>query len=164
MLNDCKYGVSVRGGSIRLSLHKAGCRPDPTGDSGVHDVTYAFLPHPGPLSADTVIRPAYCLNSPALVFDGVRALPQAPVTTDCPHVMIEAVKPLHETAVRSIVVRLYECEGAGGYAAMDFAPYVCAAAETDLLEEGAQEVPVPQATLYFKPFEVKTLVLTYEKP
>ena len=78
--------------------------------------------------------------------------------------MIEAVKPLHETAVRSIVVRLYECEGAGGYAAMDFAPYVCAAAETDLLEEGAQEVPVPQATLYFKPFEVKTLVLTYEKP
>lgn len=164
VLNDCKYGVSVRGGSIRLSLHKAGCRPDPTGDSGVHDVTYAFLPHLGPLSADTVIRPAYCLNSPALVFDGVRALPQAPVTTDCPHVMIEAVKPLHETAVRSIVVRLYECEGAGGYAAMDFAPYVCAAAETDLLEEGAQEVPVPQATLYFKPFEVKTLVLTYEKP
>lgn len=61
-------------------LNKAGCRPDPTGDSGVHDVTYAFLPHVGGLSAEEVVQPAYRLNHPPRVFAGSRTLPEAPVT------------------------------------------------------------------------------------
>lgn len=161
VLNDGKYGVSVRGGSIRLSLHKAGCRPDATGDSGIHDVTYAFLPHTGALSAQTVTYPAYCLNEPVLTFQGTRRLPEAPVTTDCDHIIIESVKPLHETAARALVVRLYECEGAADHADLHFAPYIRSAALTDLLEENEQPVEVPMCTYSFRPFEIKTLVLTY---
>ncbi|MBQ8585248.1 MAG: alpha-mannosidase, partial [Butyricicoccus sp.] len=158
VLNDCKYGVSVHGGSIRLSLHKAGCRPDPMGDSGVHDVTYAFLPHAGGLSAEEVVLPAYCLNAPPRVFAGSRTLPEAPVTADAPNVIVESVKPLHETADRALVVRLYECEGGRTPVKLRFAPYIQSVCETNLLEENA--VPAGEE-LVFGPFEIKTLLLRY---
>lgn len=161
VLNDGKYGVSVSGGSIRLSLHKSGCRPDPTGDSGIHDVTYAFLPHVGPLSASAVTRPAYCLNMPVLTFEGQRDLPEAPVTVDCDHIIIESVKPLHESAERALVVRMYECEGAADHVELHFAPYIKTVQETDLLEENGKLVSVPCAVYTWKPFEIKTFVLTY---
>ena len=45
LLNDCKYGVSVNESDIRLTLHKGGCRPDPSGDAGRHEMLYALLPH-----------------------------------------------------------------------------------------------------------------------
>ena len=62
VLNDCKYGVSVEGGDIRLSLHKGGCRPDPRGDAGLHQFTYSFLPHMGGFSAENAVLPGYALN------------------------------------------------------------------------------------------------------
>ena len=62
VLNDCKYGISVKDSQMRLSLHKGGCMPDERGDKGIHECTYAFLPHMGSLSADSVIQPAYRLN------------------------------------------------------------------------------------------------------
>ena len=140
-------------------LNKAGCRPDPTGDSGVHDVTYAFLPHVGGLSAEEVVQPAYRLNHPPRVFAGSRTLPEASVTVDAPNVIVESVKPLHETADRAVIVRLYECEGGRTPVKLRFAPYVRSVCETDLLEEA----PVPVSNeLVFGPFEIKTLLLRYE--
>ena len=62
ILNDCKYAISAFGGQLRLTLHKGGNRPDHTGDHGLHYCEYAFLPHTGGFSADTVVRPAYLLN------------------------------------------------------------------------------------------------------
>ena len=58
LLNDCKYGVSVEGGRIALSLAKGGMRPDPRGDEGVYTFRYAFLPHTGGFCAQSVARPA----------------------------------------------------------------------------------------------------------
>lgn len=159
VLSDCKYGVSVSGGSIRLSLHKAGCRPDETGDSGLHDVTYIFLPHEGALSAETVVHAAYCLNSPVRVFAGGQDLPEAPLTVSSPHVLVEAVKPLHETAERAMVVRLYECEGARAVCHLRLAPYVTRAVHASLLEEAGEEAQTMQV---FRPFEIKTLILYYQ--
>ena len=41
LINDCKYGLSVNEGSMRLSLHKGGLRPDREGDMGRHVCRYA---------------------------------------------------------------------------------------------------------------------------
>lgn len=35
ILNDCKYGISVRGGYAGLSLLKSGLHPDDRGDEGI---------------------------------------------------------------------------------------------------------------------------------
>lgn len=158
VLSDCKYGVSVRGGSIRLSLHKAGLRPDDAGDSGVHDFVYALLPHEGALSAEETVRAGYLLNNPPLVFRGAAALPDAPITVGAPNIIIEAVKPLHETAARTLAVRLYECEGSKTNCAFSLAPYVTAAEQSNLLEEPFAPL---SDTLIFRPFEIKTLLLHY---
>lgn len=158
LLNDCKYGVSVTGGSIRLSLHKSGCRPDPTGDAGVHDMTYVLLPHEGPLSAEEVIHPAYRLHQPPLVFAGQRTLQQAPLTVSAPNIIVETVKPLHRQDARAMVVRLYECEGGQTVTRLHCAPYIQSVERTDLLEENG--APVGD-TLTFGPFEIQTLVLRY---
>lgn len=92
VLNDCKYGISVKEGQMRLSLHKGGCMPDFRGDKGIHECTYAFLPHVGGFSAENVIEPAYLLNEKPLLVQG--SLPMESllrVGTD--HVIVETVKP-----------------------------------------------------------------------
>lgn len=92
VLNDCKYGISVKEGQMRLSLHKGGCMPDFRGDKGIHECTYAFLPHMGGFCAENVIRPAYLLNEGLLQVQG--SLPMESllrVGTD--HVIVETVKP-----------------------------------------------------------------------
>lgn len=65
ILNDCKYGIYAKGGSLRLSLHKGGCSPDFVGDKGDHRVPYAFLPHDTGFGAQSVIRPPICSIIPS---------------------------------------------------------------------------------------------------
>ncbi|MEG1407607.1 MAG: glycoside hydrolase family 38 C-terminal domain-containing protein, partial [Ruthenibacterium sp.] len=62
LLNDCKYGISVEGGKMMLSLAKGGLRPDDRGDAGVYTFRYALLLHEGGYSAKNVTLPAYCFN------------------------------------------------------------------------------------------------------
>lgn len=54
ILNDCKYGFSVHGNLMRLSLLRAPKYPDGDADMGHHEFRYAIYPHKGPLGADTV--------------------------------------------------------------------------------------------------------------
>lgn len=107
VLNDCKYGISVYGGQLRLSLHKGGLRPDYNGDKGEHYCEYAFLPHSGGFSAETVVEPAYELNYKPLVFAGAR--PRARCERTAPNVVIETLKPC-EDGGRAFIARVYEAE------------------------------------------------------
>ena len=45
VLNDCKYGHSVKDGCIGLTLIKSGIEPNPVTDQEVHTFTYALYPH-----------------------------------------------------------------------------------------------------------------------
>ncbi|KAL7980375.1 hypothetical protein Chor_014704 [Crotalus horridus] len=45
LLNDCKYGCSVHGNVMSLSLLRAPKSPDATADIGRHQFTYAVMPH-----------------------------------------------------------------------------------------------------------------------
>lgn len=160
ILNDCKYGISVEGGSMRLSLHKGGIRPDPRGDAGTHRVTYSFLPHMGGFSAETVIKPAYALNYRPLVTEGRFILPQLLSVENAPNVIIETVKPC-EDAQNACIVRLYEAEGT--YASCKLVPgfAVTKAEETNMLEEPKAELNANDIALTFRPFEIKTIKLSY---
>ena len=160
ILNDCKYGISVEGGNMRLSLHKGGIRPDPRGDAGTHRVTYSFLPHMGGFNAETVIKPAYALNYRPLVTEGRFILPQLLNVENAPNVIIETVKPC-EDAQNACIVRLYEAEGT--YASCKLVPgfAVTKAEETNMLEEPKAELNANEIALTFRPFEIKTIKLSY---
>ncbi len=161
MLNDCKYGVSVEGGSLRLSLHKGGTHPDYKGDhDGIHTCVYSFLPHMGGFGAENVIRPAYELNVPALAVHGSKEI-AAPVTVEAPNVIVETVKPCEDTQ-NAYIVRMYEAEGAYAETAVSVP---AAARETqivNMLEETQESLGGGRDfRLGFRPFEIKTLKVVY---
>lgn len=160
VLNDCKYGISVKDSQMRLSLHKGGCMPDYRGDKGIHDCTYAFLPHLGSMSAENVIEPAYLLNEKPLIVNG--ALPmESLVSLSTDHVIVETVKPL-EQKEKGFILRLYEAEGASDNVVLTFGIPVKGMAETNMLEEVQEEyAAAKELTLSFRPFEIKTIKVNY---
>lgn len=160
MLNDCKYGISVRGSDLRLSLHRGGAHPDPAGDFGVHEMTYSILPHCGDFCVQSVVYPAYELNVPVIVAPGALSAPlSAPVLVAADNVIVEAVKPA-EDIENAYVVRLYEAERARTVTKLTFPADVKKVCEANMLEEAFAEVALDGgvADVTFKPFEIKTFI------
>lgn len=162
LLNDCKYGISVKDGCMALTLHKGGCRPDATGDKGIHECTYALVPHVGNFSAETVVEPAYCLNIPVQAISGISADLGSLASLDQSGVMIETIKPA-ESGERSYILRIYETEGCSTKASLTLGHEVKAVYETNMLEENIAEVNAVNGSfpLSFHPFEIKTIRVDY---
>jgi alpha-mannosidase len=162
LLNDCKYGVSVHGSWIWLSLIKSGVHPDDRGDEGVHLFTYSLLPHVGGFSVPSVVRPAYELNVPvswSLAGEGAHAI-EAPVAIDSANVIIECLKWAEEGD--AFIIRLYDAGKIGSHVRLRFSVPVKSVTETNILEEDLAAVPLtgqeaPSVTVYVRPFEIKTL-------
>ena len=158
LLNDSKYGLSVRDGSMRLSLHKGGILPDDQGDHGVHRTRYALLPHSGGFSAETVVQPAYAFNSRTPVIIGGRELPSL-CRTDRPEVIIETVKPC-EDAQKAYILRLYEATGGYQRTKLSFGHPVKAVWECNMLEEELREIAADEE-IVFEPFRIRTVKVVY---
>ena len=159
ILNDCKYGISIDGNDMRLTLHKGGCRPDPRGDKGIHNFTYSLLVHETSFSTESVIKPAYELNFPALVFDGTPACDNCGslLSTTADNVIIETVKPAEDGD--GFIARIYEAEGSYTLCDLNFASVVKSVCKTDMLEYNDEPINAENNSiaLSFKPFEIKTL-------
>ncbi|MDR1735169.1 MAG: glycosyl hydrolase-related protein [Oscillospiraceae bacterium] len=169
ILNDCKYGISCEGGSLRLSLHKGGIGPDWTGDHEcVHECIYSFLPHIGGFSAENVVHPAYCLNVPVL--QAAEDIPFGNLPApDVPNIIAEAVKPTEDAPDAdlgcAILLRLYECEGTHTVCHLPVAAPAHYVELTDMLEEVHSEIPPRRgsAEIHFDPFEIQTVKLLYDE-
>ncbi len=164
ILNDCKYGISVEGSDMRLSLHKGGIRPDPRGDKGVHYATYSMLPHNSAFNAKDTILPAYMLNNPVIATEGVYEMVNLG-STDKANIIVEAVKPLEdsvEAGEKAYILRLYEAEGCYTNATVNFGFAPKAIAQTNMLEQVKATLEATDSLkLTFKPFEIKTLKISY---
>lgn len=160
MLNDCKYGISVNGGQMRLSLHKGGLRPDFKGDRGQHRCVYSFLPHDCGFDTKSVIRPAYELNVPIVVSEGrYEAKQLVGVSED--NIIVETIKPC-EDCERAFIVRMYEAEGTYTRSRVSFFEGARKVAVTNMLEEEQEVIEnLDDVILSFRPFEIKTLKVTY---
>ena len=160
ILNDCKYGISAKDGQLRLSLHKGGCRPDYNGDKGQHYCEYAFLPHNCGFSAESVTAPAYAFNYKPIILSGSRKMDSI-ISSGAANLVIETLKPCEDSA-HAFIARVYEAEGAytHGELNLGFAPK--SVEITNMLEEKEAELPASaNIRLTFRPFEIKTLRITY---
>ena len=160
VLNDCKYGVNVEGGSINLTLLRATQAPDESADLGVQEFVYAFCAWTGSFFDSNLVRESYELNVPVLPVAGVAgAVPQDSLfQLDAPNVIIETVKPA-EDGSGDIIVRLYESKRAATRCTLTTSLAVAAMLETDMLENDRRELPVYEKSvvLEFRPFEIKTV-------
>ena len=160
VLNDCKYGISAKDGKLRLSLHKGGNRPDHMGDmDGLHRCCYSVLPHNSGFGAESVIKPSYMLNVPALQVAGTAEFtPLVKVAAE--NCIVEAIKPC-EDAQKAYIVRVYEAEGAYTKTEITFADSAKKIAVTNMLEEELEVLDSVKNEFTFRPFEIKTIKVYY---
>ena len=91
VLNESKYGVSVLGDEIALTLLRAATCPDLNADKGEHDFTYSYYVWDGPFMDCGVVREGYALNVPLTQSAG-RCPAHSLMQVDAPNVIIDTVK------------------------------------------------------------------------
>ncbi len=164
LLNDCKYGYSAEGSTIKLTCIKCPEYPAPNADVGEHEFTVSLYPHEGDFREAGTIREAYALNSPLMAMrieknDGVLPESFSLVSCDNPAVVLETVKPAEESD--DIVIRLYESFGGNAKARIQLADGFTKAYLTTLTEKNVQELQITDGCLELKfhAFEIHTLRL-----
>ncbi|XP_027779422.2 alpha-mannosidase 2C1 isoform X2 [Marmota flaviventris] len=172
LLNDSKYGASVQGSVLSLSLLRAPKAPDTTADMGRHEFTYALMPHKGSFQDAGVIPAAYNLNFPLLALPAPGPAPAATwsaFSLSSPAVVLETVKQA-ETSSQShtLVLRLYEAHGSHVDCWLHTSLPVQEAVLCDFLErrDPAGHLPLQDARLKltFSPFQVRSLLLVLQPP
>ena len=162
ILNDCKYGHSVNGSDLSLTLLKSPSYPDKYCDRGRHTFTYSLYAHELERGNIGVIRQAYDLNNPMLVQaaekgDGTLPSKFSLVAVDAPNVFVEALKKAEDN--NGYILRMYEGGNMQAKARISFGLPVKKAYVTDLMENTLTEIPVENnaCELPFKGFEIQTL-------
>ncbi len=159
VLNDSKYGCSVEGPTISLTLLRSPLSPDMTADLGTQRFTYSFYAWNGSFADSDVIRQAYDLNVPVVTAAG-RGGTGTLVGVDQPDIIVEAVKPA-EDGSGDTIVRLYESKRTTTACTVQLHRPFRKVLATDMLEQGGQPLAVRDGAvaLDFRPFEIKTLRL-----
>jgi alpha-mannosidase len=154
VINDAKYGYSVKGNDLRISMvrgavyaHHQPYKLDPEGeylwqDQGPQELRLLLVPHSGSWQEAGVVRLAEEFTAPVpIVYQGIhpgrRPGSASFLSVDAPNVVVSAIKKA-ETG-DDLIVRCYETEGRPAEATLDLA----------LLKR--------QWTGHFRPGEIKTL-------
>lgn len=166
LMNDCKYGHSVIGNVMRLSLLRSPISPDPNADQGEHLFIYSLYPHRGDWREAETVRRAYELNAPLIAVLEPAHPGELPSSgwfarTDAPTVVIETVKKAEDSD--DLIMRLYESQGWRGKVRIRFGEIPKEVFECNLMEEDDERLEMRDGELeiFVKPFEVKTLKLRY---
>ena len=160
LLNDCKYGHSVRDGVIGLTLIKCGVEPNPNADVEMHTFTYALFPHAGTWKEAGTVEESYQLNLPAYAVRGGQPGTAFSYTAVEPrNVVLETVKQAENGD--GVVLRMYECENARTKTVVRLPEGAQRAYLTNLLEEIQEELPIVDGKVTFmtKPFEIQTVLV-----
>lgn len=168
ILNDCKYGYSADGSTLKLTLLKCATYPNPEADKHYHTFTYSIYPHVGNLADSDTIKQAYLLNSP---FSVVAPTGNESTLADCygfiestnKDVIIETVKKAEKDD--DIVVRLYESANRESQTTVKFGFNVENVYITDMLENEISELSINDnsVTLSAGNFEIITLKIKAAK-
>ena len=143
LLNDCKYGYSAKGSTLKLTLLKCPSYPNPKADEGEHRFTYSLLPHEGNLFEGGVIEEAYAINQPMEAVslgaqDGVLPAAFSLVSCDQPNIMIETVKKAEDS--EDMIVRLYDAWDRRSNATVTVPEGFQSACLCSMMEEDQQEL------------------------
>lgn len=158
LLNDCKYGHSVKDSNMALTLIKSGIEPNPVTDQEENDFTYAIYPHAEGWRQAKTVAEAYKLNQPLLVETETERKPAYSfASVDASNVIMETVKNAENG--EGTIIRMYESENAYTKTKLtvnaDFRKaFIC-----NLLEETESEASVNGnvVEVVLKPYEIVTV-------
>jgi alpha-mannosidase len=168
LLNDCKYGHSMEGGTLRLTLVRSPYSPDGLPDYGPQTIRYALFPHLGTDKSE-IVRQAQGFNQSLLPVwktnqDGTLPGTDGLFTLRGEGVVLSALKVAEDDD--DVVVRLYEVNGRGSRVRLTCERSISRVLETDLRER-LRRLPLSitqvdgrdAVELEMRPFEIRTLKL-----
>ena len=156
LINDSRYGYSIKDSNMTISLLKSGTFPARNADRGIHQTTYSLFPHSGTWREGGTLREAEDINMPLIPIkaSGRRSL----LSIDADGVVIDTVKRAEDDG-KALILRLYEAYGNRTESTLTL-PGEYRILETDLMENVMGEAGKGRSvTLLFHPFEIRTLRL-----
>jgi alpha-mannosidase len=162
ILNDSKYGISVLGNSINLTLLKSSLAPDSTADKGLQSFTYSIYFWTGSFFECKVVQEAYELNCPILICPGEGG-ENSIFNLDARNIILETVKPA-ESGMGDLILRMYESKHSSTHCTLSTTLPVSKVSQTDMLERFQKELSIKKGAiaLDFHPFEIKTIRLSFK--
>ena len=168
ILNDCKYGYSVHDGVIGLSILKSAIYPNEEADKEHHTCWYSICPHEKCFKEGNTVAKAYVFNNP---YEAVIKNKEGDtldsqfsyIQVDKENIVLEIIK--QEEEGRHTIIRLYECYNRRVKCRLQFALPVKEIKECNMLEQEENDIlhELYTAEIAFKPYEIKTLKVEFEK-
>lgn len=162
LLNDCKYGHSAEGTTLKLTMLKCATWPNPEADQGKHVFTYSLMPHVGDLRDSGVIKSAYLLNQPMVAENvaannGKLADNYSLASCDKDNVIIECVKKAENDD--NMIVRLYDAYNRRTNATVTVPDVFKEAYLCNMLEENIEKLDLKdgKVTVDVSNFEIVTV-------
>lgn len=160
LMNNCKYGYSIKDHAMKLSLLKSAKYPDTSADMGEHEFTYAIYPHRGTITEGGVMEQAAQLNFPAQVVEGRFKEQRKILKVSNSNIQIDAIKKAEDE--ECLIVRLHECRGGSQRIVLESEFPVQSIKSCNLLErEDGEAVKGNKIESLLKPFEIKTFKLYF---
>lgn len=171
LLNDCKYGHSIKDGEMGLTLIKSGIYPNEHADMGIHEFTYSLYPHKGRWQEAKTVEMAYDLNVPlwtAFVpgteaFSKERKSSWSLLSIQQPNCFFETIKRAEDGD--GYILRIYENRNERTKMEVHLGFPVSSVESCNLKEEYAGPVDLAGNgfTDFIKPYEIKTYRLRTEE-
>jgi alpha-mannosidase len=166
LLNDCKYGHSVKGNDMTITLLRSPTDPDPVADLGRHVMTYSLCPHAGGWRDGGIQRRAEELNAPLLAqaakgHDGALGSQYSLLEATPANVFVAAVKPCEDSA--DLLIRIWEAHGQAVQASVRLPRPPRAVSEVDLLERevGSASAQDDRLVVSIKPYEIRSFKVAF---
>ena len=166
VINDCKYGCTIKEGHIMPTLLRCQTHPNTVQDREYHEFTFSIYPHADHVSKSDVVKEGFNVNYPAYaVFakanSGKLSDVYSFVSANKDNIVIETVKEAEDG--NGIIVRAYETWNSKTKATLTFCDEIKNATECNLIEDGADAVEFNGNALEaeFKPFEIKTFRVNF---
>ncbi len=168
LVNTSKYGFSVAGTTLQMTLLRASLDPDPLPDLGDHEIAYALVPHGPEWRIGDMMRAGEEANLPLVVTScdfhrGPLPTVQAFVSLSPGNVRLGSLK--RAESGEGFVLRLVETEGLGAEAVVDLAPALvgegATAVAVDTLErplsDGLVKLEGRRLTVAMRPYAIQSV-------
>lgn len=163
LMNDCKYGYSVHGSDMSITLLKSATYPNPDADKCEHRFVYSIYPHRGNHRSGGTYAAAYNLNVPMYAMALGKQSGKLPceysfVSADCENVIIDTVKKTEDGS--GTLIRMFEAHNKRSRTHIKLGFAANKVFLADLSENKLSELKIKdgEVEIEIKPFEIITLI------
>ena len=151
LMNDCKYGYSAEGNTIRLSLIRTSHNPDPRPNDRPQVARWAIMPHTGDWREANVLQTAQAFNHPLWIAP-LKPAPDASLPAEMSFlsmkdsdVIVTGVKKAEDD--NDLIVRFYESAGKPASADLKMPWKISRSAKVNFIEDAAGDASAASAPL-----------------